>query len=115
MSPLLPLGIDRVLVIGGAGIIGGAVGRRLLRESQVQVDLFDKCGYASNLNDNDQIMAALGTAADGCHRRLTVDLVGWDATAIAVHLLISIWSCLWLPKGIWTVRLMALEYSSRAT
>ncbi len=48
-SALLPEGIERVLITGGAGFIGSAVVRRLLVESEAQVFNLDKLGYASDL------------------------------------------------------------------
>lgn len=44
----LPFGLRRVLVTGEAGFIGGAVVRRLLRDTDVQVFNLDKYGYASD-------------------------------------------------------------------
>ena len=88
-SPLLPEGVTRVLVTVGAGFIGGAVVRRLLRDCAAQVFNLDKLGYASDCTGIDQVLAGLGTQAfnpdgDSRHQLLQVDLADGQATAAAV-------------------------------
>ena len=50
----------RVLVTGGAGFIGGAVVRRLLKESEAIVFNLDKMGYASDLTSIEAVLSELG-------------------------------------------------------
>ena len=76
MQDLLPQGINRVLVTGGAGFIGGALVRRLLRDSSATVFNLDKLGYASDLT-------SIGEHPR--HQLLQVDLTNADATAAAVQ------------------------------
>ena len=85
MPSLLPEGINRVLVTGGAGFIGGALVRRLLRGTSATVFNLDKLGYASDLTSIEGTLAELGAAAQGRHQLLRVDLAHAEATAAAVR------------------------------
>ena len=84
MPALMPDSVQRVLVTGGAGFIGGAVVRRLLRDTQVQVFNLDKLGYASDCMGIEAELTRLGAAAAGRHHLLKVDLADQQATQAAV-------------------------------
>ncbi len=85
MPVLLPDSVQRVLVTGGAGFIGGAVLRRLLRGTQVQVFNLDKLGYASDSTGIKAELQWLGSGAERRYQLMPVDLVDQLATAAAVH------------------------------
>jgi dTDP-glucose 4,6-dehydratase len=85
---LLPEGMTRVLVTGGAGFIGGALVRRLLKGSASTVFNLDKLGYASDCAGIEHTLQTLGSSAEGPygsrHQLMAVDLSNAEATAAAV-------------------------------
>ena len=74
----------KILITGGSGIIGGAVIRKLLKESDCIIYNLDKMGYASDLTSIENVLNNLNIEKDKRHKLLKTDLSNYSETLSAV-------------------------------
>ena len=74
----------RILITGGAGFIGGAVIRRLIREKSFLIFNLDKLGYASNLKSIEKMISSTNQINNNNYKFLKVDLSDINLTREAV-------------------------------
>ena len=74
----------RILITGGAGFIGSAVIRRLLKEYKIKIFIIDQLSYASNLTSIKQCLNYLKLENSSRYQFFKVDLCNSKETSLAI-------------------------------
>ena len=79
-----PESIKRVLITGGAGFIGGTLAKRLLKETELEITIIDKLGYASSLKPIHQVINKYSIPLER-YKFLKIDIVNHEQIKAAIE------------------------------